>query len=150
MLKIVVFNIKLTNESLVKMKKALLFVCFCSVIFLLSGCSGFISRVGFPSTFPGLILTEQISGNYIAPKLPSMKDVEVLGKVESEVSGANLLLLISEGNVSIKRAKEIALQKFPQADDVVNVEVDVKHRWVLGLFSTVTMYYRGVAIKYKK
>ena len=132
------------------MKKILLLVAVSTLLLALTGCTGYISRSGFPGTFPGIIITEQIAGNYIAPKMESMKDVEVLGKVESEVSGANLLLLISEGDVSIKKAKELALKKYPQADDVVNVEVDVKHRWVLGLFSTVTMYYRGVAIKYKK
>ena len=117
----------------------------------LSGCSfGFVADSGFPRTMPGALIAEQSCGNFIGNKLQSFKDVEVLGSVSSEVSGANLLLLISEGDISIAKAKEIALQRYPQADDVVNVEIDTKHRGVLGLFNTVTMYYRGIAIKYKR
>ena len=133
------------------MKKFLLFGGFVVVSMFLSGCSfGFVADSGFPRTLPGALIAEQSCGNFIGNKLQSFKDVEVLGRVSSEVSGANLLLLISEGDVSIAKAKEIALQRYPQADDVVNVEIDTKHRGVLGLFNTVTMYYRGIAVKYKR
>ena len=128
----------------------LLLIAFACIVCFLSGCSGFAVRAGFPGTYPGIILTEQTSGNFIAPKMESLKDVEVLGKVEAEATASNLLWLVSEGDVSIKKVKELALKKYPQADDIVNVEVDVKHRSVLGLSNTVTMYYRGLAIKYKK
>ena len=133
------------------MKKFLLLGVFVVAAMLLSGCVlSYNVSSGFPRTMPGGLLAEQTSGSFIGNKLHSMKDVEVLGPVSVELSAANLLMLISEGDVSIAKAKEIALGKFPQADDVVNVEIDTKHRGVLGLFNTVTMYYRGIAVKYKR
>ena len=133
------------------MKKLLLIGCFAAAAMFLSGCMfSYTVNSGFPRTMPGGLLAEQTTGSFIGNKLHTMKDVEILGPVSSEVSGANLLLLISEGDVSIAKAKELALRKFPQADDVVNVEIDTKHRGVLSVFNTVTMYYRGIAIKYKR
>ena len=79
-----------------------------------------------------------------------MKDVKVPGPVSSEISATNMLMLVSSGNVSIAKAKKEALKKYPNADDVVNVEIDVDHFSILSLFNTVTMYYKGIAIKYNK
>ena len=79
-----------------------------------------------------------------------MKDVEFLGHVSSELEARQILMIISLGDVSIATAKRQALQKYPQADDVVNIEIDVKHESILGLYNNVTMYFNGIAIKYKK
>ena len=118
---------------------------------MLTGCqSAYHVGSGMPRTLPGILIADQKSGGYIAPKMESMKDVVVLGPVSSTVSCDNVLLLLSAGDVSVAKAKEIALQKYPDADDVVNVEIDCKHYGLFSLFNTVTMYYRGIAIKYKK
>jgi hypothetical protein len=134
------------------MKKSIVLLC-CGVVavFTLTGCqSAYHVGGGFPRTMPGILLADQSSGGYIAPKMESMKDVEVLGPVYSTVEGSNALLLISQGDISIAKAKEIAIRKYPNADDIVNVEVDLQQKSILSLFNTVTMHYRGIAIKYKK
>ena len=136
------------------MKKAIILICGIFTSVFLSGCMGLISGYGqsggYPRPIPGLLYSEISAGGAIAEKMQSMKDVEVLGKVESQVSGTNVLMLVGDGDLSIKKAKDIALAKYPEADDIVNVEIDMKHRSVLGLFNTIIMYYRGIAIKYKK
>lgn len=134
------------------MKRKLIFAgTACGVAMLFTGCqSAYHVADGFPRTMPGMLIANQTSGGYIAPKVESMRDVEILGPVYSTVSGTNVLMLVSEGDVSIAKAKELALRKYPDADDIVNVEVDLQQTGVLSLFNTVTMHYRGIAIKYKK
>ena len=136
------------------MKKVLLMAGIIGAALFINGCallhSGYSVAGGFPRTMPGILMSNQISGGYMAPKLASTKDIIILGHVSSEVSAVNGLLLISSGDASIMAAKSAALKKYPQADDIVNVEIDVKHEGILGIFNTVTMYYRGIAIKYKK
>lgn len=133
------------------MKQVLLIcsIALCAVV--VSGCqSAYHVGDGFPRTMPGVLYADQTSGGYIAPKMESMKDIEVLGPVYSTVDGSNVLMLISAGDISIAKAKEIALRKYPDADDVVNVEVDLQQKSILSLFNIVTLHYRGIAIKYKK
>ena len=132
-------------------RKLLLSACGVAVVLLLSGCiSGYHIGSGFPRTLPGVLVAEQKSGGYIAPKMTSMKDVEVLGPVYATVEGMEIFLLVSEGDISIAKAKEIALRQYPQADDVVNVEIDIEHKSLLSIKNSVIMHYRGIAIKYKK
>lgn len=132
------------------MKKAIILVCG-ALAAMISGCqSAYHIGDGMPRTLPGIIIANQKSGGYIAPKMTSMKDVDVLGPVSSSVSCNNVLLLLSDGDVSIAKAKEIALTQYPEADDVVNVEIDCQHYGLLSIFNTVTMHYKGIAIKYKR
>jgi hypothetical protein len=136
------------------MKKILLFCCGIAATITLCGCalaqSSYAYGGGFPRTMPGILLADQSSGGYIAPKMQSMKDMEVLGPVYSTVEGQNVLLFISHGDISIAKAKEIAMRKYPGADDIVNVEIDMQHKGILSIFNTVVMHYRGIAVKYKK
>lgn len=133
------------------MKKSIIFAVTIIAATIMTGCqSAYHIGDGMPRTLPGIIVADQKSAGYIAPKMTSMKDVEVLGKVSSTVTCNNILLLLSAGDVSIAKAKELALQRYPDADDVVNVEIDCQHYGLLSIFNTVTMYYRGIAIKYKK
>jgi hypothetical protein len=133
------------------MKKSVIFAVAILAATILTGCqSAYHIGGGMPRTLPGVIVADQKSGGYIAPKMNSMKDVVVLGPVASSVSCSNILLLLSAGDVSIAKAKELAVQRYPDADDVVNVEIDCQHYGLLSIFNTVTMYYRGIAIKYKK
>ena len=135
------------------MKKMMLLLGFVLTALIVNGCalsSGYAVAGGFPRTMPALLVSNQKAGGYIGQKLTSTKDVIVLGKVSSEVSAGNALLVVAFGDASIETAKKEALKKYPQADDVVNVEIDIKHEGLLCLYNTVTMYYRGLAIQYKK
>lgn len=133
------------------MKKVMIVICGVISAMFFSGCiAGYHIGAGFPRTLPGVLISDQKSGGYIAPKLASMKDVEILGPVESTVECSELLMLVSEGDASIGKAKTLALSKYPQADDVVNVEIDIHHKGVLSLRNLVVMHYRGIAIRYKR
>ncbi|MBE6374894.1 MAG: hypothetical protein E7050_00355 [Lentisphaerae bacterium] len=133
------------------MKQFIFLICGVISIVFLSGCiSGYHIGDGFPRTLPGVLFADQTSGGYIAPKMESMKDVIILGPVEATVECSELFLLVSEGNASIGKAKKLALNQYPQADDVVNVEIDVQHKSVLSILNRVIMHYRGIAIKYKR
>ena len=136
------------------MKKVILLLGFVLTALFINGCallsSGYVVAGGFPRTMPALLISDQKAGGYIGQKLTSTKDVIVLGKVSSTVSARNGLLLVAFGDASIEAAKKEALKKYPQADDVVNVEIDIKHEGLLCLYNTVTMYYSGLAIQYKK
>ena len=133
------------------MKKLLLLGACVVAVVMLTGChAAYHVGGGFPRTMPGVLIANQTSGGYISPKVESMKDMEILGPVSSTVSADNALTLISAGDVSIAKAKELAMRKYPNADDIVNVEIDMQHTGILSLFNTVTMHYSGIAIKYKK
>ena len=133
------------------MKKAIILACSAVTMFIFTGCaSQYGIANGFPTVLPGVMISSNTHGGYIAPKMQSMKDVVVLGPASAEVSSTNTLLLISAGDTSIAKAKGIAMRQYPTADDIVNVEIDVKHTGVLGLFNTVTMYYKGIAVRYVK
>lgn len=132
-------------------QKLFLFLIGTSLIILLNGCiNGYHIGDGFPRTLPGIIVADQKSGSYIAPKMESMKNVEVLGKVSSQVNAREILLLISLGDVSIATAKQQALMQYPEADDIVNIEIDLRHEGILCIYNSITMYFSGIAIKYKK
>ena len=132
------------------MQKILLILgAVCAVI--LTGCQAAYSvSDGYARTMPGVLVSNQTSGGVIIPKVESMADMEMLGRVNSSVSASNILMLVSFGDASIAHAKEEALRAYPQADDVVNVEIDIKHSSILSIYNTVTMKYTGIAIKYKK
>jgi hypothetical protein len=135
------------------MKKILFLGASCAVATLLSGCaltSGYSLGCGYPGTMPGLLLSDQVRGGMIHGKVESMKDMEVLGPVSSKVSATNVLLMCSTGDASIEAAKKIALEKYPSADDVVNVETDMHHFSIVSIVNVVTLKYRGIAVKYKK
>ena len=118
---------------------------------LLSGCQvAYSTGYGFGSTLPAAIITDQTRGGFILPKLESTAGVEVLGRVEGRAKARNVLMLIAEGDSGIAAAKRDALSKYPNADEVVNIEIDTHHKSTLGLINESTTILRGIAIKYKK
>ena len=121
----------------------------CSLIFC--GCKvGPADSYGFGGTGPAFVITDQVRGNFMLPKVADFKGVTVLGKVTGKASARNILLLVAEGNCGIEAAKKDALSKYPEADDILNVEVDTHFKSILMLFQETTTILRGVAVKYKK
>ncbi len=132
------------------MKKML---CVCAVIALaavFTGCAGYGHGNGFAYAGPGMIFTDAYYGGYILPKADSLKDVEVLGPVNGVSKSTSILGWVSTGDSSIKAAKADALRNFPNADDILNIEVDGKVHSILGVISDVELHLRGIAVKYKK
>ncbi|NLZ64137.1 MAG: hypothetical protein GX902_10055 [Lentisphaerae bacterium] len=132
------------------MKKIL---CVCVAVALaavFSSCAGYGYGNGFAYAGPGLILTDAYYGGYIQPKAESLKDVEVLGPVKGVSKSSSILGWVSTGDSSILAAKADALRNYPNADDIINIEVDSKVHSILGVISDVELHLRGIAIKYKK
>ena len=83
------------------------------------------------------------------PKAENLDGVEKLGMVRGESSSINILTLVSIGDGGIHAAKMDALNKYPQADDIINVEADNEHTSILCFYNKSTTVLRGMAIKYK-
>jgi hypothetical protein len=60
----------------------------------------------------------------------------------------DILLIVSFGNGGIEEAKKKALIRFPEADDIINIEVDTRHRSIMSVYNSSTTILRGKAIKY--
>ena len=132
-------------------KRILMFFGAVVACVLLSGCQvAYTNGYGFGCTLPAVIITDQVRGGFILPKLESTAGVEVLGRVEGRAKARNVLMLIAEGDSGIAAAKRDALSKYPNADEIVNIEIDTHHKSTLGLINESTTILRGIAIKYKK
>lgn len=86
------------------------------------------------------------TASYIAAK--QLKSYTVVGKVEAEAKTVNYLGIIALGDASYATLKRMALEKCPGATDIINIEVDARHKNVLCLINEVTTVIRGTAIKY--
>ena len=88
---------------------------------------------------------------YVDHKLPSMKGVTVLGKVEAKRTIVSVLSCFTVGDTSMETLKSEALQAYPEADDIVNMEIDTH---VLGVFfvayKQVAVTLHGIAVRYNK
>jgi len=132
------------------MKKIICVVAILVLGALLSGCAGYGYGNGFAYAGPGSLFTDAYYGGYIQPKAESLKDVEVLGPVKGVSKTTSILGWLSTGDGSILAAKADALRNYPNADDILNIEVDSKVHSILGIISDVELHLRGIAIKYKK
>lgn len=132
-------------------RKAIIVLVAVAACVVFSGCQvGYVNSYGFGNTMPSFLVTDQTRGTFMLPKAESLAGVQVLGKVEGKATARNTLMLIAEGNCGIDAAKRDALRNYPEADDIINVEVDTHHKSTLGLINESTTILRGIAIKYKK
>lgn len=133
------------------MKKLLVVACAMVVCAVMSGCAVMLSgHNGLPSVAPGAIYTDINVGSMIADKAESFKNVKVLGKVESTAMTTNIMGILATGDCTIATLKEKALKANPQADDIINIEVDCHFKSILGIINECTTIFRGVAVKYEK
>ena len=124
-----------------------LLFCLC----LLAGCNNvYVIGQGYSSTTNGLLYANTTRGGIILPKTDNLDDIVILGDVIGKSSMVNILGLVSAGDAGINTAKKDALEKYPQADDIINIEVDNQHISILSLYSHSETILRGKAIKYKK
>ncbi len=82
------------------------------------------------------------------PDLSSRKYTVVKPVVTAEAISTNIIMLISQGDVSYATLKEKALRG-THADDIINLEVDYAHSNILGIVNKVTTSITGTAIKYE-
>lgn len=134
------------------MKKLLLGGGLMGLLVFGTGClsSGYVNNYGFGSTMPGVLLSDTVRGTTILPKTENLDNIKILGDVKGESVMTNVLLVVAYGDAGIEAAKKDALQRYPDADDIINIEVDCKHRSILSLYNESKTVLRGKAIKYIK
>ncbi|MCI6287293.1 MAG: TRL-like family protein [Lentisphaeria bacterium] len=133
-----------------KKKMMVLAGAYAAVLTMATGChTAYVNNYGFGSTMPGIIYSAQTRGTFMLPKAENLDGVEKLGMVRGESSSINILTLVSIGDGGIHAAKMDALNKYPQADDIINVEADNEHTSILCFYNKSTTVLRGMAIKYK-
>ena len=84
-------------------------------------------------------------GNRIAPS----QGITVLGDVSASGELMTVLGVVTIGDTSLQTLKEQALRKYPNADDIVNIEVDNHVFGILGcVYKKVVVTLRGKAVRY--
>ena len=131
------------------MKKSLMLVATCAVVALLSGCAGmYKDNAGFSATpVGGFIVADMKGALMVQPRHPARK-FQILGRVKSEAKATGYIGLVTIGDVSYQTLKKSALEKYRDADDIIDVELDFAHDNLLGLINKVFVTLNGTAVKY--
>ena len=130
------------------MKKFLMLGAVCAMAALMSGCQGMIAgHNGFATAPGGFIVSDMKGGTLIQDRHPARK-FKVLGKVKAEAVTTSYLNLVSIGDASYQSMKKAALEKYRDADDIIDVELDFRHDNILGIINKVFVNLNGTAVKY--
>ncbi len=130
------------------MKRSLIFAAAVVVSVLISGCTGINTPV--TGTMPGVIYTNTSAGIFVnVPVRPLVEKYKVIkqhaiGKAES----TSFTGLIAVGDSTFSAAFDDILKNNPEADDVIDIKMDVNKSGVLMLVTKTTLIVRGTAIKY--
>ncbi|MCQ2380390.1 MAG: hypothetical protein MJ025_05680 [Victivallaceae bacterium] len=102
-------------------------------------------------TLTGVLYCDMQQMVYVGNKMPSRAGVKVLGKAEAKADTYTVLALVAFGDTSMELLKRKALQSYPEADELIDIEIDRDVFSVLFLlYKQVTVTLRGTAIKYVK
>lgn len=130
------------------MKKCVMLGAMCMLVVLLSGCQGMLAtHCGFASA-PGGFLVSDMKGATLVQSRHPARQFKVLGKVKAEAQTTSYLALVSIGDASYQTLKKAALEKYRDADDIIDIEMDFRHDNLLGLVNKVFTVLNGTAIKY--
>jgi len=131
------------------MKKFLMLGAVCAMAFLMSGCGGILitTRDGFSTAGPGGLVSDMKGGLFTQPRNPNRK-FKVLGKVSAEALTTSYIGLVSVGDASCRTLKRTAMEKYREADDVIDIDLDFRHDNILGIINKVFVTMNGTAIKY--
>lgn len=131
------------------MKKCLILGAICAFAALMSGCQGMIAtHNGFATAPGGFIVSDMKGGLIVQDRNPSNRKYQILGKVKAEAFTVSYAALVSSGDASYQTLKKQALEKYRDADDIIDIELDFRHDNVLGLINKVYVNLSGTAIKY--
>lgn len=102
--------------------------------------------MGMPigSIYTGVTMPGNFSGEH-----GGLHTYEILGNVEGSSSATSILGLIAVGDGGIAAAYKEAMQRYPEADVLIDVRIDKKTSSFLGLFSSYTTIVTGKAAKIK-
>lgn len=131
------------------MKKMFLLGAVCAVAAVLSGCAGtYGSNMGFSATPAGGFLVADVRGALMVQQRHPSRKFQILGKVKSESKATGYIGLVTIGDVSYQTLKKAALEKYRDADDIIDVELDFAEDNLLCLINKVYVTLNGTAIKY--
>ena len=124
------------------MKRTILVLVVVTSISFLTGCAAFVATLVM-----GGLYTNVTAPVTYDPGAQGTK-YQVLGVVEGTSTATSILGIIATGDASVHSAYKNALNKNPNADDLVDITVDYKGNSFLGLFASYTTIVRGKAIKH--
>lgn len=132
-----------------KMKKCLYWGAVILAAVMVTGCQSILidGRTGFASA-PGGILISDFSGGLVVQHRHPSRKFKILGKVKSEATSTCYLTLATTGDSSYQTLKKLALEKYPDADDIIDVELDFRHDNILLIVNKLTVHLNGTAVKY--
>ena len=132
-----------------EMKKCLYWGAVILAAVLVTGCQSVLidGRTGFASAPGGLLFSDFNGGLIVQDRHPSRK-FKVLGKVDSKAASTSYLTLFTIGDSSYQLLKKLALEKYPDADDIIDVELDFHHDNVFLIVNKLTVHLNGTAVKY--
>ena len=131
------------------MKKLFVFGALCAVVVMLSGCAAtYGHNMGFSATPTGGFIVADVRGASMVQQRHPSRKFKILGKVKSEAKATGYLGLVTIGDVSYQTLKKAALEKYRDADDIIDVEIDFADDNLLGLVNKVYVNLNGTAIKY--
>lgn len=131
------------------MKRIIMFaVIAVSVSVLTSGCTGINTPV--TGTMPGVIYTDTACGVFVSPPVrPLVEEYKVIRQnVVGESTSTGWLWIVSTGSSTYEASFKDALKYVKDADDLIDIKVDVtkKGLFMFGVQTVLTV--RGTAIKY--
>ncbi|MBU8901342.1 MAG: hypothetical protein KOO69_01245 [Victivallales bacterium] len=131
------------------MKRIILFaVVVVSVSVLVSGCTGINTPV--TGTMPGTVFTDTACGVYVSPPVrPLVEEYKVIRQdVVGSSTSTGWLWVVSTGNSTYEASYKDALKHLPEADDLIDIKVDVTKKGLFMFGVQTIMTVRGTAIKY--
>lgn len=131
------------------MKKSIFFVVVVtSVSILLSGCTGINTPAS--GTMPGGVYSDTSCGIFVsAPVRPLVEEYKVIRQhVVGSATSKGWVWLVSTGSSTYAAAYKDALKHLPEADDIIDIKVDVTKSGIFGFGLATTLTVHGTAIKY--
>lgn len=116
-------------------------------LILCVGCAGVARNTGYATPVGGFLFTGTTSPAAMTPPV-NLPKYEILSKVSGSCSQTGILGLVCFGDGGLLKAKAEALKNRRDADDIINITVDVDTYSVLCLFTTVVTNINGDAIRY--
>lgn len=131
------------------MKRSMIFaVMAVSVSILISGCTGINTPV--TGTMPGTIYSDTACGVYVSPPIrPLVEEYKVVRQnVVGSSTSKGWFWLVSTGSSTYEASYKDALKYVKDADDIIDVKVDVTKSGFLMFGVETILTVRGTAIKY--
>ena len=131
------------------MKKNIIFgLMIAAVAMVMTGCVG--ARMPVTGTMPGIIYTNTSAGVQVnVPVRPLVEKYKVIRQhAVGKVTATNIMGLFAFDDSSFAKAFDEILRENPEADDVIDIKVDVKKESTLMILNKTTLIVHGTAIKY--